>query len=158
MVGALALLAVVLAPPTPGPWRLDCLMLDGDQPTGETVTLQMELRGRRIASVTVDGPPLISSFAGLASFSGSQDSSGAITVTERRPQPRQLRWRGSLEGGTLRLRRGDSEILLSADTSPPGAYSGSWNIHDVLEGHIVISVGGSLRCPAVGTQSTGTAS
>lgn len=152
MVGALVLLAVVVAPPAAGPWRLDCLMLDGDQPTSETptpVTLQMELRGRRIASVTVDGPPLISSFAGLASFSGSQDSSGAITVTERRPQPRQLRWRGSLEDGTVRLRRGNSEILLSPDAASPGAYSGSWSTHDVLEGHIAISGGGSLRCPAV---------
>ncbi|HEV2817502.1 MAG TPA: hypothetical protein VGW40_09830 [Allosphingosinicella sp.] len=119
----------------------------GDNPPSP-VTIVMELRGRRIASVTVDGPPLISSFAGLASFSGSQDSRGAIMITESRPQPRQLRWRGSLAQETLRLRRGDSEIVLSPDPAQPGAYSGSWRTHDVLEGHIYLDGGGRMRCPA----------
>jgi len=157
------LLAVLLAPPASGPWQLDCLMTDAAEQSSPVepptpVTLQMEVRGRRIVSVAVDGPPIISSFAGLASFSGSQDSNGAITVTERRPQPRQLRWRASLQGETLQLRRGDSEILLNPDTGVPGAYSGTWRTQDRLEGHILLSGGGGLRCPADGTQSNGTPS
>jgi hypothetical protein len=98
--------------------------------------------------VVVEGPPLFSSFEGLSSFSGTPQRDGSIAISEDRQPAKSLQWRGRLRSGAIELRRAGMHITLSPDRASAGSYSGDWSMNRVVQGHIYLNGGGSVRCTA----------
>lgn len=150
-------LILAAAPAQWVPVRLDCLVLSEpapDQPVtapaGEDepspVTISMRMRGSRIGSVLIDGPPILSSYDALQSYSGTQESDGSIAVAEGRTLARGAQWRGRFRRGAIELLRPSTLITLAPDTNSRGSYSGRWSFDAFVDGHVFMSGRGSIRC------------
>jgi hypothetical protein len=147
----LLLAALALQLPA-GEMRLDCMLTDraaaAAAPTRLALTL--DVRGRRIASARIDGPPLFSSTQGLQVFSGSPDASGGLRIESSQPSPRQLRWTATLRDGTIALSRQTSRIILSPVEGEQGVYAGTWLLGPTRVGGNFFMEGssGAIRCQA----------
>ncbi len=156
----LLLAALALQVPA-GEMRLDCTLTDSSDAAAAEPTrlaLTLDVRGRRIASARVDGPPLFSSTQGLQVFSGSPDASGGLRIESSQPSPRQLRWTATLRDGTIALSRQTSRITLSPVAGEQGVYAGTWLLGPTRLGGNFFMEGssGAIRCqaPAAGSASS----
>lgn len=110
------------------------------------VAISLRVRGQRIDSILIDGPPIFSSYDTLQSYTGAPGRDGDIVIREERPLAQGAQWRGRIRRGAILLRRPSTRITLEPEPNSPGYYSGRWGFNAVVDGHVFINGGGSIRC------------
>jgi hypothetical protein len=141
------LLAAAMLQAPPGQLRLDCetterrTLLDrravaNTAPSPLTITL--DVQGRRIASVVMDGPPLFSSYRRRDAGAGAA----------RQLLPRNAQWRGHFHGNAIRLRRGGTDMVLEPRVGTALSHVGFWTSVATVE-HIRMETNDVVRCRTV---------
>jgi hypothetical protein len=111
----------------------------------------MDLRGDRIASVLVDGPPVFSSYRRMRAGRGS--SRDAAMLAQPELLPRNMQWRGHFQGRAIRLRRDGADMVLEPSAGSDGTYSGFWTWVQVVDNHRMEANGAILCRTVAGTLS-----
>jgi len=102
----------------------------------------IELRGSRIAAVTVDDPTGIFTSGNIVG-SFSTAGGGSYRAVPRDEDPR---WRGRLENGRLTMTGVRREVALTSDAQSPGAWVGRLRYQIPGAGSFSIAKDGSLSC------------
>jgi len=126
VMAALLLASAALQPPANGLW-LECEIPPRPGRTDAVpmhLSIALAMEGGRIASVLVDGPPLFSSYR----ITRVRRDSPELGRADPNPRllPRNMQWRGNLQGHALRLRRERTEMVLEPRGGAERGYRGFW--------------------------------
>jgi len=154
-----ALLAMIAYQLPVGTSRLECGLTEATDEAGAEPTrlaIILHVRGDRIDSAEIEGPPLFSSTQGIMVFDATPDRRGNMNISESQPSRRALRWTARLEGGRIELARQNSRITLEPDPAAEGNWRGSYDLGEISIGHMrAEGPSGTIMCRPAGTGSTG---
>jgi hypothetical protein len=131
---ATALLAVMAFQPPEGTLRLDCVLAEVGEDSGDGTTrlaITLEVGARGIDSAEIEGPPLFSSRQGLLFFDATSRG-----VSRSEPDRRQLRWTPHLDGAKIGLTRQHSRISFEPDPAAPADWRGTYDMGQIQMGHM----------------------
>jgi hypothetical protein len=105
--------------------------------------IRLEIEGKRIASVLVDGPDPFTSYAAIRP--------GGAAVEPRELLHRSDRWTGHFQKNAIRLRRKGVDLVLEPKADPGATLPGFWTHMQMIENR-PIEVNGTIACrPLAGT-------
>jgi hypothetical protein len=154
-----AVLAMLALQVPEGELRLDCgLSAVGGESKAETTRLAiiLAMRGQRIESAQIEGPPLFSSSQGLQLFDATPNRRGGMNVSRSEPSRRELRWTPRVDGTKIELLRQNSRITLDPDPAARGAWRGTYDLGEIRIGHLTgQGPAGVIVCRRAEAGSTG---